>query len=75
LFKAGATGSGAALVGAGAATGGTAVAVGALVGMTVGVLGAAGTSGVVEHAASSNITLQLKTTNRLNMVILLRHIG
>jgi hypothetical protein len=42
----------------------------ALVGMT-GVAGAA----AGEHAASSSIILQLITTNRLNMVILLRHIS
>jgi hypothetical protein len=39
----------------------------------VGMTGTAGTMAVDEHAASNNIALQVKTTNRLNMVILLLH--
>jgi hypothetical protein len=38
-----------------------------LIAVPVGTTGVAGTNGVVEHAASSNIRLQLKTTIRLNM--------
>jgi hypothetical protein len=45
-----------------------------LIAARVGMTGVAGAA-AGEHAASSNITLQLKTTIRLNMVILLRYIN